>query len=228
MTAYAGEKGVLFGYEQMYTPTQGLWTINLGEEYLKTIYARAGQPMYLTIDTAHQFAQRLFLKPLPGELKTMIEARNTCGKRLPDAVEKAVLRGEKLSTVLDLMEGYGYWFAQSRDSDVYEWLGELGCYSPIIHLQQTDGTFSAHRPFTKVNNKNGIVAPREVLRAIKKSYDKQGGEGLPPKAADIYMAFELFFGVSVSAGQILEDMKESVQYWRKTIPEDGLPLDQLV
>lgn len=31
-----------------------------------------------------------------------------------------------------------YLFCEKRDSDLYEWMRELGSYSPIIHLQQSD------------------------------------------------------------------------------------------
>jgi sugar phosphate isomerase/epimerase len=228
MVVYAGERGVPFGYEQMYTPTQGMWTIDGCISCMKNVYARTRYPMYLTIDTAHQAGQRMFLRPGPDDVQRMIRTGDTHEYRLPDEIVKAIGEKQPVERVEELLGRFDYWFAQPRDADLFEWLGNLGAYSPVIHLQQTDGTYSSHKPFTSTYNATGIVKPKDVLSAIAKSYENPDVEGMPVKVADIYLAFEIFFGVTESTDSILSDMRESVAYWREYIPQDGLTLDMLI
>jgi hypothetical protein len=49
-------------------------------------------------------------------------------------------------------------FSSAEDGDCYAWLERLGCYSPIVHLEQTDGRSSAHLPFTDDQNRLGKIA----------------------------------------------------------------------
>ena len=123
---------------------------------------------------------------------------------------------------------YAYLFSEAKDSDVYSWFEELGAYSPLVHLQQTDGTYSKHRPFTNEYNRTGIIKPKEVFKSIAKSYEKPQMQGMPPRAENIYLAFEIFMGVTDSNENILHDLKESVSYWREYLPEDGMTLNELI
>lgn len=226
MTRYAGNKNVLFGYEQMYTPTQGMWTIDGCVDCMKNVTARAGAPMYITIDTAHQVAQHLFRRPSQEDIQHMRQTGDMSAFRLPDEILGKIESGENIGE--DLLDKYAYWFAQPDDSDVFKWFERLGGYSPIVHLQQTNGTLSLHKPFTKQNNEAGIIHPKNVLKAIKESYDAPEEEGMPPKVSEIYLAFEVFFGVTETADTIILDMSESVKYWRDHIPRDGMDLDELI
>ncbi len=228
MARYAGRKGVLFGYEQMYTPTQGMWTIDGCIRRMKDVYAKAGFPMYITIDTAHQAGQHLFLRPSQSDIADMQETGDMSRFRLPDAVIRSIRAKEDPQRIAAMLDSYAYWFAGPKDADVYEWLAAAGCYSPIVHLQQTDGTYSAHRPFTQKYNESGIIHPQKVLKAIRTSYEAAASEGMPPKVTYILLAFEIFFGVCDSAETIIESMRESVQYWREYLPRDGMTLDQIV
>ncbi len=228
MAVYAGNKGVTFGYEQMYTPTQGMWTIDGCISCMRNVYARAQYPMYLTIDTAHQAGQRLFLRPSPDDVMSMVRTGDTRGFRLPDEVVRAVQEQRRTEIIERLLDRYGYWFAQPHDADLFKWLEMLGAYSPVMHLQQTDGTYSSHKPFTAKYNPSGIVKPKDVLSAIARSYERPAPEGMPPRVTDIYLAFELFFGVTESADNIISDMRESVAWWREYIPQDGITVDRLI
>lgn len=228
MTKYAAEKNVLFGYEQMYSPTQGMWTINGCADCMKKVTARANAPMYITVDTAHQAGQHLFLKPSVKDIEVMQSTGSVSGFRLPKEILDLIAKNVDAEQIHESLEKYSYWFAQSEDSDVYEWFSRLGCYSPIVHLQQTDGTYSSHKPFTKKFNDAGIIHPKDVFAAIKRSYDVPIQEGMPPKVSDIYLAFEVFFGITDTTDTIIDDMRESVAYWRESIPRDGMCLDELV
>ena len=189
---------------------------------------RANAPMYVTIDTAHQAGQHMFLKPSVAEIEAMQSSRNARMSYLPAEVQERIVRKEDATQIYNMLDRYDYWFADPGDNDVYQWLSRLGCYSPIVHLQQTDGTYSSHKPFTAQYNKDGIIKPREVFAAIKKSYDREEEAGLPPRVQDIYLAFEVFFSVMDAADKIIGDLRESVEYWRKALPRDGMRLDELV
>ena len=158
----------------------------------------------------------------------MQKSKDVSGFRLPDEILKSMRDGNDPNQIYKALDKYDYWFAKQQDSDVYEWFAKTGCYSPIVHLQQTDGTYSGHKPFTKEYNETGIIYPKEVFKAIKKSYDLDAEQGMPEKVDDIYLAYELFFGVGDSKESIIAQLRETVEYWRKYMPRDGMRLDELV
>ncbi len=222
---YAGDRCVQYGFEQMYTPTQGWWRIKDVKRYMRDVYKISGCPLYTTIDTAHMAGQNLFYFPSDEELQSMIAARSAKEYRLPDEMKYMVENRTNLADMKKAAKRYEYWFSQPGDEEVYHWLEEVSCYSPIMHLQQTDGTYSSHRPFTKKFNETGIIKPREVLRSIVKCYDQTVDENMPPRAEDIYLAYEIFFGITDSKEDIISALKESVAYWRDVIRVDGKPAD---
>jgi hypothetical protein len=173
------------GVEQMYSPHQIPWTINGARELIRQIGGASPKPLYITIDTGHQSGQRNFLKLTGRELFQELKQFSRTGhaSRIwlgPDSAHRLLedCRGrdgndleESSRQILVEMDRHPYLFAESPDSSTYGWLRELACYSPIIHLQQTDGTSSGHLPFTGPNNEKGLIEGRKVLEAIKTSYD---------------------------------------------------------
>lgn len=228
MTNYAKQKSVAFSYEQMYTPNQGFWTIDGCMNYMKRIYETCAYPMYITIDTAHQCGQRLFLRPGDQDILNMVADRDMGGFRPVDAIFGMVREGCDVSDIKKAIERHSYLFASPEDADVYSWFAETGCYSPIVHLQQTDGTFSGHKPFTAEHNARGIIEPEKVLHAIASSYEKADSEQMMPKVRDIYLTLEVFFGITDADRKIRNDLSESVSYWRRAVPEDGKFLNELL
>lgn len=228
MAAYAASKNVQYGYEQMYTPTQGYFTISGCTNLLRRVYAAGGHPLYITIDTAHQAGQKLFMRPSREQIVQMIQDRDTHGARLGHHLTELVERGCSMERLEREMTRYDHIFAEPGDDDLYCWAEKLGAYSPIIHLQQTDGSYSAHRPFIKKYNDGGIVWPDRLLTSLAACYDSPELMGMPPRVKEIYLAFELFFGVTESAGDILDAVSESIKLWRKYIPRDGLSLNELI
>jgi len=135
---------------------------------------------------------------------------------------------ENLSRIESEMQRYPHLFADPQDSDLYAWLSQLGCYSPIIHLQQTNGRTSSHQPFTPENNQNGIVHPRKILQVIARSYQEPENPQLPPKCKAIYLTFEIFNSAMDYPTEIIDRLRESVEFWRPSILQDGLTLDVLI
>jgi hypothetical protein len=148
----------------------------------------------------------------------LIVAMGTCGDERKQAVD----------AVLEEVAKNPHLFSAVQDGDPYEWLSQLSCYSPIVHLQQTDNTASAHKAFTEEHNTNGIIEPLKVLRAIQVAYDRPVDASMPPRVEEIYLTLEMFSGTADKAADILERMRVSADYWRKTIPSDGQTLDEVL
>ena len=81
--------------------------------------------------------------------------------------------------------------------------------------------------FTKENNEKGIVEGKKLLEAIAASYEKEE-KGMPPKTDKIVMALELFASNTEHPHEIKNNMRETREYWKQYIPEDGVRLDQLL
>ncbi len=243
LTVYSHINGMKeIGVEQMYTPHQIPWTIEGSKEFLRDIYERNKIPCYITIDTGHQSGQRKFIRPGYGKIKEMIRKCKD-GKRIENfwlgpksaykifqnIIHKTGAEQDKgIKELEQEMSLYPYLFARYEDGDEYIWLEQLGCYSPIIHLQQTCGYSSSHLPFTEEFNRQGIIFADKVLKTLAYSYERDEEDGMPPKCKDIYLTIEVFSGTADLNIDIINNLIETVKYWRQYIPLDGLTLDNLV
>jgi hypothetical protein len=240
---YGAELGLdVVAVEQMYTPHQVPWTIEGARGLIGEVKAKGGFPLYLTIDTGHQVGQHKFIRPEPAHISKMArEGEGTAdgrgiwlgSRRAFDRFEECVRNGgavsdEDIAFITADMDCHPYLFSASQDGDCYAWLESLGCYSPIIHLQQVTGGVSAHLPFTAQMNSKGIIHPEKVLRSLLQSYLRPISNHLPPRSLQIYLTLEIFAGTSETQGEILKNLRESVDYWRRFIPKDGMRLDELV
>jgi sugar phosphate isomerase/epimerase len=231
------------GVEQMYTPHQIPWTIEGSKRLLKEVYRMSASPFYVTLDTGHQSIQHKFRKPdayaIDAMAKLCLEGRcdpDSCwlGPQTAHDLFVDMIRtsGEKRAgireKILEETNRYPYLFADETDGDTYRWLVELGCYSPIVHLQQTSGASSSHHPFSEEFNRQGTIFGEPVLRALEKAYRVPDGsnEGMPPKCEEIYLTLEIFSGTNEMNTAILKKIQESILYWRQFIPEDGMKLSQ--
>lgn len=213
------------GIEQMYTPHQFPWRLQDTKELLQRVRQQSGRDFYFTEDLGHHHTK--FMRPDLAALRADQSADVWLGSDLAYALWKA--GGERAwQRVSNEMDRHPSLFSKKEDGDCYHTLRTLGCYSPIIHLQQTDGRTSAHLPFTPEENAKGIITPRAVLEAIKAAYDAPEEPGMPRRCQEIYLTLELFSGTTSIMNQVLDAVAQSVQYWRSAIAQDGLYLDQLV
>lgn len=237
-TYAAGAASHPVAVEQMYTPHQIPWTVEGSKRLLRQVYAKSRAPLYLTIDLGHQVNQRKLLQPTETQLFRILDAYDA-GEFLPDlwlgpqtAIDqlenKRLPKAQRVKKIIDEMNRCPYLFARECDGDPYLWLCELSRYSPMIHLQQTDGKSSAHWPFTADKNALGIIHPQKVLEAIAESYKKKSEEGMPPRVEKIYLTLEIFTGTAAISRSQLENIRRSVEYWRAFIPYDGMRLDRLL
>lgn len=242
LAAYADSKKLdSIGVEQMYTPHQVPWTVANAAQLLKDCYALNGKEFGLTIDTGHQSGQRKFSVKDDDAMKTVFESirrnRRADGVYLgSDAAAKEIvsqtLNGASDAALLEIVKAdraaYPWLYSEYSDGDTYRWLEDLGTWSPIVHLQQTDGKSSAHQPFSEKCNANGIIRGDLVLKSLKAAYDRPERAGMPKPCEKITLTLEVFAGTADLTCDIVNKITDSVQYWRKFIPRDGLPLDLLV
>jgi D-erythrulose 1-phosphate 3-epimerase len=228
IAAYAAHKGLRStGVEQMYSPHQIPWTIAGAKELLREVWRRGGLPFYLTLDTGHAGGQRRFPRPSRAELEKAFAGTPA---QIPHDLwlgPAEAYSAQSLEAAVRAMEKHPYLFSSPADADPYEWLSQLGCYSPIIHLQQVTGSSSAHEPFTPDLNATGTIHARKVLQAIQRSYEAPDDPALPPKCDAVYLTLEIFTGATALPRQLLHQIRQSVEYWRGAIPEDGMRLEEV-
>ncbi len=237
-----GKKIKSIGVEQMYTPHQIPWTVSGAVELLQQINKAANRPFYLTIDVGHQSGQHKFLLPDFGHLKEKLrlwkdrghmdglwlgpgKAYETFYKALKTSGEK---ENRLIHEILEEARANPHLFASREDGDPYYWLENLGCYSPIVHLQQTDGKSSAHKPFTPEWNEKGIIDAGKLLNAIKCSCDMPRDNNMPAACDEIYLTIEVFSATADIPADIKNRLELTSQYWREYIPRDGETLDKLI
>lgn len=235
--------GTKIGVEQMYVPHQIPWTIDGTAELLREIYSRSRKSFYVTLDTGHQTAQHKFRRPNENEIRSIF---HKCARSVDFPDHHGIWLGpascwsiidewdgdqnnleSDVGRIVKEMDSHPYLFAGDEDGDPYKWIEKLGCYSPIIHLQQTEKHKSSHDPFTPEYNVTGVISAEKVLKSLAASYQTEPDSSMPARCTDIYFTLEIFFETSSFNRDIISDLKKSIAYWRRFIPEDGLPLDQL-
>ena len=242
IACYAVELGMPgAGVEQMYSPHQPPWTIEGTLKLLKEVYRRSGgAPFYITADLGHMNGQQYFARPTEEKLREWIarlragapirrawlgtaRARSLCF----DAAQGRMDEAEAVKAILQDVQEHPNLFAEACDWDICAWMRAVGCYSPIVHLQQSDGKSSPHWPFSEECNRRGVVRAEEVLAALADSYAQPDDPEMPPKCEEIYLTFEPFISTAGSTYDLIDDMKQSVAYWRRWIPEDGMRLSEV-
>ena len=123
-----------------------------------------------------------------------------------------LLAREHVLSAGDAAERLGVSGASVRRS--FRWLAELGMYAPIVHLQQTDGTKSAHLPFDDAHNKTGVIHAEKVLAALDKSDAVPAAPEMPAPCKEHYLTLELFGGTAELPSSLLRKVDVSARYWR--------------
>ncbi len=94
--------------------------------------------------------------------------------------------------------------ALGRTIDPHEWLERLLPWSPVIHLQQTDGRGDRHWPFSPEYDSVGIIDPGRVVEIAK---------GSPLER--VLLLFEFSHAFDTPDQKIVDDHKWSVDVWSK-------------
>lgn len=235
----AGEKGIRhIALEQMYTPHQPPFTIAEMKKLILDVTRVSGFPFYFTEDVGHHCVS--YLRPDEDSLQRACKRYREdgyieiwLGSLEAIAIFKSgALRGElsnsEISSLMEDFELNSDQFSGKKDTDCYSWLSEIGAWSPVIHMQQTDGNHSSHLPFLPANNTKGIINPLTVLEKLHECYARPSEEGFPPKCDNIYFIQEIYFSTKDIGYQVLHDLKASTDYLRRFIPHDGMRLSELL
>lgn len=226
--------------EQMYTPHQTPFTIESMRQLMQKMLREGHYPLYLTEDVGHHCP--FYLPPTEETLRQGF--RRYCrdgyiplwlgslraqglftGER---AAGRTELRKETVQAILEDAQENMHLFAAERDTDCYQWLRALGCWSPVIHLQQTDGTHSSHAPFSPENNERGVIHPVKLLRALKDAYEQPEDLSMPPRCERIYLIQEMYLSTKDIGYQGLYRLGWSTDYLRRFVPRDNMPLSELL
>lgn len=94
------------------------------------------------------------------------------------------------------------------EADPYAWLTTLGRQASVVHLQQSDADGDHHWPFTATYNKQGRIRAPRVLEALRAS-----------GADEVTLLLEVIPAFEADDRRVLEELQESVAYWRQAIVE---------
>jgi sugar phosphate isomerase/epimerase len=86
--------------------------------------------------------------------------------------------------------------------DPHAWLERLLPWTPVIHLQQTDGRGDHHWPFTREFAATSVIDVRRVVEIARQS-------PLPT----VYLFLEICHGHEVPDEQVIDDLRASVDTW---------------
>ncbi len=224
----------------MYSPNMPPWTIAGARELLRQVYARAGAAMYLTVDLGHMNGQANFLRPERAQIERWIEEKRAgqplkrvwLGSKRAMGLFYAAVGGElgraaALDAICEDMARNPHLFAAKEDGSVARWIEAVGAHSPILHLQQSDGLSSPHWPFDPIHNAKGIIRAEAVLKALVRAYEAPDAPGLPPKAQEVVLTLEPFIATAGNNYDLIEEIEQSVVYWRQFVPRDGMRLSEI-
>jgi D-erythrulose 1-phosphate 3-epimerase len=89
----------------------------------------------------------------------------------------------------------------------------LGRFTRVVHLQQTDGLYDRHWPFTARFNEQGIIDPQRIVDVVRE-FDRD----------DIELMLEPMHAFEATDQQVVEDLAESVSFWEPWLDRVGVKL----
>jgi hypothetical protein len=95
----------------------------------------------------------------------------------------------------------------SASDDYLAWLAQSWPQPPVVHLQQTDRGSDHHWPFTRENNRKGMIKAESVLTALQQW----------STASDIFLFLEPIHPFEEDDRRVLQDLRESVLYWKEAM-----------
>ncbi len=113
------------------------------------------------------------------------------------------------------------------DLDYAEWIKRFGAIAEVIHIQQTTPDASCHWAFTEEYNNLGHVRIERVIEALKYShqhYHEQPYAPYLPPAERTFLIAEIIPGSTKREDVLLRELKETADYLRRFIPDDGLEI----
>jgi sugar phosphate isomerase/epimerase len=91
-----------------------------------------------------------------------------------------------------------------KRGEPHEWLQRLLPWTPMVHLQQTDGRGDRHWPFSGEHEAAGIIYPRRIVEIARSS---------PLPRVDLVL--EVVHPPEAAPERIVDDLARSVEVWAK-------------
>jgi hypothetical protein len=104
--------------------------------------------------------------------------------------------------------------ATGEDLDPYAWLRSMAPVTAMVQLQQSDATGDHHWPFTPATNAVGRVDADRVVDALG-----EGGAGQLDLFLEVIPPFEQ------DDDRVLDDLEQSIDYWRAALDRRGALAD---
>lgn len=132
------------------------------------------------------------------------------GHNIDEAAEmESLLAGSAVPWVLCLDLGHPAALTTGTPSDEpTAWLKSPWVSTPVVQLQQSSRGADSHASFTTASNRTGLVHREPVLSAIA-GWD----------ADEVFLFLEVIPAHEADDAAVLEDLRESVTYWREGIEQ---------
>jgi D-erythrulose 1-phosphate 3-epimerase len=95
----------------------------------------------------------------------------------------------------------------TASDDYLAWFAIPWLHLPVVHLQQTDNTGDHHWPFTRNYNAQGMIKAENIIEAIQPWL----------MIGDVYLFLEPIHPFEAEDNMVLDDLRESVGYWREAL-----------
>ena len=162
------------------------------------------------ISNWHQIAEYASDKGIECILWEPMSISRELGETIPKCRELQSLVNQNSPLPFKICLDVDHGDVTSKDPDdlnPYKWLDAFVEESPVIHLKQSLTDKGGHWPFTKEYNQKGKIIPLDVINVLKKH-----------NINDVDLVLELSFRERQPIdSMVLEILKESVEYWSKSI-----------
>jgi sugar phosphate isomerase/epimerase len=118
-----------------------------------------------------------------------------------------------------------HYSGMGEDLDYRAWLRHFAPVAEIVHVQQTTPDASHHWPFTDAYNQRGHIRIEEVLDAIRKGHQDWQRNPLSHIMSPVnqtWLIAEIIPGSTKHEDALLDELKETSAYLRRSIPSGGL------
>ena len=99
---------------------------------------------------------------------------------------------------------------QSVDCDIWDWVRRLDWYSPILHLQQSNGKSSLHRLSTERYNEIGVAQGEELIDNLHYAFSTEREDEMPDSVEEIVLTLEPFVGTAANSYMAMDEIAEPV------------------
>lgn len=240
LATYCAEIGLSnVSLEQMYSPQHPPWTISGTHELIRRVWEKSGAAMYITNDVGHMNGQQFFQKPTEEYIHRCVDEskagksprRVWMGTRHAmniyyEAIKGSIIIDDAVRCIMEDVRQNPHLFAEPEDGNVYNWLEKIGTWTPIVHLQQSDGKSSPHWCFDEKHNAIGIIDGASVIRSIVAAYKAETKANMPSACTEIVFTLEPFIATAGNNYDALKEIADSIDYWRRYIPRDGMRLSE--